>query len=75
MKHITKDETCNIIRENHDLYHLLKDILPDLKSHYKGLVKLWPGKEVLTALHRNETNIKRIEQFITKDIQPLKRKD
>lgn len=56
----------NAIQETYDLRSLLIDILPDLKSHYEGLIKLWPGKEVLTAIHRNEINIKRIEKFIEK---------
>ena len=47
-----------------ELIELLKEIRPEIICRIAALTNLWPGGEVLTALHRNESILKRIDKAI-----------
>ncbi len=43
------------------LKELISDLLPDMEARVDGLRDLWPGRDVLTVLHRNESLLKRMK--------------
>lgn len=53
-----------VMAEIRKMKQLLKNILPEMESRLEGLIKLWPSREVLTVIHRNETLIEEIKKFI-----------
>lgn len=54
----------SIEEENEEMKKLLRDILPDIKWHLQHLIPLWPAREILTTIHRYESHIHQIENFI-----------
>jgi len=51
------------------LKSLLVDIRPDMQSRLEGFQQTWPAREVLTAVHRHEDFIRRIDKAI-KELTP-----
>lgn len=54
--------------KNDNMKYLLAEILPDMEARVAGMREAWPGREVLTALHRNErfvAEIKRLTGLLT----------
>jgi hypothetical protein len=49
-----------------ELRNILIDIRPEMQARLDGLREMWPGKEVLMVLHRNETLMSRIDKAIEK---------
>lgn len=43
---------------------LLKGILPEMEARVRGLTELWPGRDTLCVLHRNEAIVYRIKQHL-----------
>ena len=65
MNETTNLEICKLMAENGNMKKLLSELLPDMESYVKSLTKLWPGRTVLTALHKNEAHLYKIKEFIT----------
>lgn len=57
---------CECAAENKKMKQLLADMLPDLQSRVDGLRQSWPGKDVLTALYRNERFLNDAKDFSEK---------
>jgi len=55
--------TNALVAENKNMKRLLAEMLPDMKARVEGLQEAWPGRDVLTALHRNERFVAEIERF------------
>lgn len=60
---VTNDAVCGLMAENGNMKAFLLELLPDMESRVDGLRQSWPGRDVLTALHRNETHVRRIREF------------
>ena len=60
----TQDELGATQKENYAMTQLLQDMLPDIEARVCGLREAWPGADVLTALHRNETFVRKINEFL-----------
>ena len=56
-------QESDLITENMKMKKLLAEILPDMESRVSGLREAWPGRDVLTALHRNERFIAEIKKI------------
>lgn len=59
----TNDAICGLMAENGNMKALLLELLPDMESRVEGLRQAWPGRDVLTALHRNEAHVRKIKEF------------
>ena len=46
---------------------LLAEILPEMETKVKGLTELWPGREILTHLHRNERIVSDIKKALANE--------
>lgn len=59
-------EKCNDIdmEKYNQLLSLLHDIRPEIEARINGFVSAWPGREILCALHRNESLLRRIDDFV-----------
>lgn len=60
------DAVCEFMAENGNMKRLLAEMLPDMEARVTGMREEWPGREVLTALHRNERFVANIKRFITR---------
>lgn len=60
----TNDAICELMAENANLKALLADLLPDLECRVYSLTQVWPGKDVLCALHRNEGYVSKIKEIL-----------
>ncbi len=49
-----------------ELKDLIADLIPDMEARVKGLQALWPGREILTCLHRNEALLHKMKA-VTKE--------
>ncbi len=49
------------------LKELISDLLPDMVARVDGLRGLWPGRDILTVLHRNESLLERMKTAIKTD--------
>ena len=68
-KSISQKERIKLIQHERKerLEKLLSDIKPELQCYIDSLTKLWPGTETLTALHRNESLMSRINKELDID--------
>lgn len=57
------DAICALMEENGNMKALLLELLPDMESRVGELRQGWPARDVLTALHRNETHVRKIREF------------
>lgn len=55
-----------LMAENGKMKRLLAEMLPDMEARVDGLRELWPGRDVVTALHRNERFVREIREFTDK---------
>lgn len=58
-----KDAIWTLMVENGNMKALLLELLPDMESRVAVLREAWPGRDVLTALRRNETHVRKIREF------------
>jgi len=56
--HVEDDGECDRLKD------LLGDLLPDMEARVTGMTQAWPGREILTALHRNESLVSRIKEAL-----------
>lgn len=55
---------CNKLMDKiKELKTLVNDVLPEMEARTKGLQELWPGRDVLLVLHRNESLVKRMKNI------------
>lgn len=59
----TNDAIYDLMVENENMKVLLLELLPEMESRVYDLRKAWPNPEVLTTLHRNETQIRKIKEL------------
>lgn len=57
------DSVCDLMADNGNMKRLLAEMLPDMEARVSGMREAWPGREVLTALHRNERFVREMHEF------------
>ena len=66
--YISREVYNSIVVENKEMRKLLIDLLPDMECRVDGLRKSWPGPDILTALHRNESFVDQIKKFVKEEL-------
>ena len=58
-----------------ELLQLIEDLVPDMESRIEGLRNLWPGRDIITHLHRNEALLRRMKAVLIKSPPPLAKQE
>lgn len=66
--YIPREVYNSIVVENKEMRKLLIDLLPDMECRVDDLRKTWPGRDILTALHRNERFVNQIKKFVKEEL-------
>lgn len=67
------DEICRLKAENGNMKQLLCELPPGMETRVAQFQTMWPGREILIALHHNEKHVRKIKEFIANFECPKRR--